>query len=166
MKKICLALFIILLFTNCAHRVVRRGYQVQPSENTSCNVTIKKNFSVPDTLATKIGELQLKDSGFSIACSEEDAIQILIKEACTMNANLIVITKEKRPNFTSSCYRCDAEFYTYNSPVAEKIIESDNAYNKEKIKKRTSADRVKNSFYLIGSVFIGLIAGTLAVSLF
>ncbi|MEY4876211.1 MAG: hypothetical protein RL708_1360 [Bacteroidota bacterium] len=56
--------------------------------------------------------IKLGDSGFSTICKEQDAINILKRDACGLNANLINITAEIPPSFTgSSCYRCSAVFY-------------------------------------------------------
>lgn len=95
MKRILFLLLAILLFSNCSHRIVRTGYQNKKSDYSSCDVVIKKDTFVADTLATKIGEIKLGDSGLSVVCSEGHAINILKNEACAINADLIVITKEK-----------------------------------------------------------------------
>jgi hypothetical protein len=124
-------------------------------------VIIKKNISIADTLATKIGEVKLGDSGFSVACSEEHAINILIGEACAINADLIIITEENRPDLWSSCYRCRAEFYRFNKSDNNKDIKSDEIYDPRNIQDRVSRDRLKNTAIAIGSTAIGFIIGLL-----
>jgi hypothetical protein len=124
-------------------------------------VIIKKNISIADTLATKIGEVKLGDSGFSVACSEEHAINILRGEACAINADLIIITEENRPDLWSSCYRCRAEFYRFNKSDNNKDIKSDEIYDPRNIQDRVSRDRLKNTAIAIGSTAIGFIIGLL-----
>jgi hypothetical protein len=79
----------------------------------NCDIPIKKFETISDSVATKIGKIKLSDSGFSLHCSEEDAIEILKKEGCALNADFINILKESRPDSISNCYRCSAEFYKY-----------------------------------------------------
>ena len=76
---------------------------------------IKKFETIPDSVATRIGKVKLSDSGFSKHCSEEDAIAILKKEGCALNADFINILKESIPDSVSNCYRCSAEFYKYKN---------------------------------------------------
>jgi hypothetical protein len=108
-----------------------------------------------------IGEVKLGDSGFSVACSEEHAINILRGEACAINADLIIITEENRPDLWSSCYRCRAEFYRFNKSDNNKDIKSDEIYDPRNIQDRVSRDRLKNTAIAIGSTAIGFIIGLL-----
>ena len=56
----------------------------------------------------------LGETGFSVECSEGHALKILENEACAINADLVVINEETRPDVWSSCYRCTATFYKLN----------------------------------------------------
>ena len=113
MKRLIYFLAPVLFFSSCAHHIVRSGYQATKSDYRICNVVIQKNTSISDSSATKVGEIELRDSGFSTVCNEERALEILKGEACAMDANLIIVTEERRPDFKSSCYRCKAEFYRF-----------------------------------------------------
>ena len=110
MKPIIYTLLIGLFFTSCSHRIVRTGYQVNKSDYENCDVIIKRNTEISDTVAIKIGEIKLGETGFSVACSEEHAVKILKNEACAIDADLIIITEENRPDLWSSCYRGLADF--------------------------------------------------------
>ena len=107
----------------------------------------------------KVGEIRLGESGFSVTCSEADAIEILKNEGCALKANIINITEETRANLWSSCYRCKADFYRYSNP--EFTAQNDKIYNSEDIKNRVSKDRGKNTLIVIGSVVAGFLFGFL-----
>jgi hypothetical protein len=115
MKKPTYFLVVCLLFVGCKHQISRIRYSVNTQSPTyvDCNITIKKFETIPDSVATKIGKVKLSDSGFSMHCSEEDAMVILKKEGCALNADFVNIIKESRPDSVSNCYRCSAEFYKY-----------------------------------------------------
>ncbi len=159
MKKMMYLLIVGLLFSNCSHRIVRTGYQIKKSDYTTCDVAIKKTTSIPDSLVTKIGEIKLGESGLAVACSEKHAIDILKGEACAINADLIIITEEKRPDFWSSCYRCRAEFYQFNSTDYDIDIKSEEIYSKKNVQDRVSKDRMKNAFMAVGAVTAGFLLG-------
>jgi len=125
MKRLISLLLISLLFTNCTHLILRTGYKVDKSDYKTCDVIIKKGTQIGDTTATKIGKINLTDSGLSLACNEKRAIDILKKEACALDADLILITKEYPPDIISSCYRCTAEFYKYGVTNEESQIQND-----------------------------------------
>jgi preprotein translocase subunit SecF len=161
MKQIVYTLLVGFLFMSCSHRIVRTGYQIKKSDYKNCEVVIRKKTELSDTLALKIGEIKLGETGISSACSEEHAIKILKNEACAMGADFIIITDENRPDLWSSCYRCNAGFYKYKSVKSEKIISNDVEYEPEKVKSRVSKDRKQNTIVAIGSVIVGILLGLL-----
>ncbi len=122
-----LLILIFLLTTGCAHQIVRNGYSINKSDYRNCRIEIKKNFTDTDNF-TQLGVIKLGDSGFSFSCSEEDAMKILQKEGCALNADLINIINEKRPDIWSSCYRCTAVFYK---------LKTDKTFQDKTIKKDT-----------------------------
>ena len=161
MKLLIYTLLIGLFFTSCSHRIVRTGYKVKKSDYENCNVIIKRKIELSDTIASKIGKIKLGESGISTACSEEHAIKILKKEACAINADLIVITKENRPDLWSSCYRCSADFYKYKKSKEKILTPNTVSYKPEKVKERVSKDWKRNTIVAIGSVVVGALLGLL-----
>ncbi len=115
MKRLIFFLIGCLLFTSCLHQISRINYNVsvKSSAHANWNIPIKKFENIPDPVASKIGTIKLSDSGFSSHCSEADAMVILKKEGCALNADFINITKEKGPDSESNCYRCSADFYKF-----------------------------------------------------
>ena len=115
MKRLICFLLVCLFLVNCKHQISRIGYTVdtKSSSYVNCDITIKKFEIITDSVAYKIGTIKLSDSGFSKSCSEEDAMVILKKEGCALNADFINITKETEPDKESNCYRCRADFYKF-----------------------------------------------------
>ena len=104
----------------CSH-TIRREYSISnlsgiPKEN--CHVEFYMEMPADNTTFEIVGRIKLGDSGFSMTCSEADALAILRKEACTLGADIVNITEESRPDFWSSCYRADAVFYRLKRPIA------------------------------------------------
>ncbi|TNE72237.1 hypothetical protein EP331_07705 [bacterium] len=113
-----LVLFVIsvVLLFSCSHSITKLNYiNTKPNnELVESKILIKRGIHIDDKMV-KVGEIKLADSGFSWSCSELEAVQILKREAKILGADLIFIKSEKYPDFFSSCYRCEAEFYQTNS---------------------------------------------------
>lgn len=163
MKSTLLFAVIILLMTNCTHRIVRSGYQIDDSGYTASEIHIKKEVSIPDSVANKIGEIKLGESGFSTSCSEEQAINILRSEALELNADLIIITNEVRPNAWSTCYRCNAKFYRFYKADYAATYTTDPEYHYLKVDNRVTNDHQQNTLIIFGSITLGILLGLLLV---
>lgn len=114
-KSFLCCLIICWFNSGCKHQVSRFDYMdvAKTATKEDCDIPIKKFEVVADTVATKIGTMRLSDSGFSSTCSEADAMDILKKEGCAIQADFVIITGEKLPDKASNCYRCEAEFYVF-----------------------------------------------------
>ncbi len=134
---------------------------MEKSDCKDCETTIKKFTEIPDTIVTKIGEIKLGESGFAMSCSEEHALKILQDEAYALNADLIIITEENRPDLWSSCYRCSANFYRYLASININHINNNEAYEVSKVKQRVSDDRNQNTVVAILAVAVGFALGFL-----
>jgi hypothetical protein len=119
MKSLIYLLLSSLLFVSCTHLILRTGYQVKKSDYKPCEVIIKKGTQSEDATAIKVGAVLITDSGFSLICNEQDAMDILKREACALDADFILIKKEYEPSIISTCYRCSAEFYKFG--IADSI---------------------------------------------
>ena len=157
MKHIIYLFLLIFLFSNCSHRITRIGYDKNKSSVQDCEVIIKKDPSYYNPKAVKVGEIKIGETGFSVSCSEEQAIEILKNEACVLQADLIIIKHENRPDFWSTCYRCQADFYKYSISIPSEVAQNDNEYDLEKVEKRVSKDRGRVAGYLIGSVVFAVL---------
>jgi hypothetical protein len=110
------------LFTvgGCAHKIIPRNYTTYKPSFTPCNVVIKKHLK-DTTGLIKVGSIRLKDSGYSINCNEEDAVNILKKEACRLNADLVNIFRDKNPGFLYYCYDCHADFFRFKNKASDSV---------------------------------------------
>ncbi|MCV9386852.1 hypothetical protein [Reichenbachiella ulvae] len=157
MNKLFQILLTALLLSSCSYKITRHGYQEGNSNYPPCDIVIQKNTTIPDSIAYKVGEVELKDTGFTIVCNEVEAINILKEDACSLQANLIVITEERRPNMWSSCYRCKAEFYQITSSDFALMEDKYSVYHSEEISKRVTKDRGKNTSAFILSCITGAV---------
>ena len=105
----------------------------------------------------KIGEIKLDDNGFSASCSEAHAIEILKKEACAIQADIINIVEEYRADLWSSCYRCKAEFYKYKDTKPKPTKEE--YYQVQNVQERVEKDRKQNTLVGILAVAVGFALG-------
>ena len=158
MTKIFNCLIMLLLLTGCSYRIVRTGYEKVESVIPDCNIVIKKQMFIPTSLR-KVGEIKIGESGFSIGCNEANALEILKQEGCSLNATLINITEEYRPDLWSSCYRCKAEFYINTDD--QTAYQNDEQYSPQNVNKRVSKDQIRNTIVGIGAVAFGYFIGSL-----
>lgn len=154
------SLLVLLVLSSCSHKISRIGYTLDKTQYKNCEIPIKKFYTVEDSSAQVIGKIKLSDTGFSTACNESKAIEILKGEACAKNADLIVITEETRPNMGSSCYRCEAEFYQFRSDQTP-ILSSD--INVSALNERVAEDKKKNQTLFWVSFAVGFVIGFIAV---
>ncbi len=56
-----------------------------------------------------VGDIDVKDTGFSFNCSYEDAVEMIEQRAREMGANAFKIYKHKQPDIWSSCHRIRAK---------------------------------------------------------
>lgn len=154
MKQFLIVSLILFSLVSCSHRIVRTGYQ--NLNDTLCDIPILKSLPSNDSISS-IGEIKLGESGFSVNCNEADAILILKKEACSIHADFIFITQEKRPDAWSTCYRCNAVFYKYKDGFNKPVIHYNNDSNA--IRDRVNKDKNTNMITLFVSLVIGYALG-------
>jgi hypothetical protein len=149
----------LFFFCSCSHRIVRTGYVSKQITANDCPVSIVKNQTFSDSIAIKLGEIKLGETGFSTHCNEEDALVILRKEACSLEADIINISDETRSDAWSSCYRCKAVFYKRSTPLIN--IKSDITFQEPYLKERVSSDKKRNRAIFTGSLISGFFYGLL-----
>ncbi|GGG52331.1 hypothetical protein GCM10011414_22380 [Croceivirga lutea] len=62
-----------------------------------------------------LGTIRIRDTGFSLKCNKEMAIEKAKLKAREMGGNWVHITKHKKPDLWSTCHRLDAIVYRSNS---------------------------------------------------
>ncbi|MDQ1266482.1 MAG: hypothetical protein QG635_1634 [Bacteroidota bacterium] len=121
--KLFFLLSLIIVLAGCSHKINKNYYVKTVTPASDCSPIVIKGGSDLIQKEKILGKINLGDTGFSVNCSKKKAFLILKEEACKLGANLINIIKESRPNFWSSCFRCQAEFYYVPADVFEKLKE-------------------------------------------
>lgn len=157
-KNLLVPVLLLLVFASCSHRIHRMGYEARPAIDGNCEVHISKFMAANDSIE-KIGEITLGESGFSVSCSEAHALELLKKEACALQADVVNITSENRPDLWSSCYRCTAEFYHYKNPGQRPPGNA--SLSSQEVAQRVNKDRKQNTVVMIFAVVTGFAVGYL-----
>jgi hypothetical protein len=152
----------------CTHVVIRDGYTLAHGpQGTDCAVAFVKDARIDEQRDSVIGVVKVKDSGFSFACGEDDAIEIFRKEACATGANIVNITRERRPDVLSSCYRADAQLIKIRDttgvpqPIAGEPID----ISEGSVEARVAGDHQRSAMITVVAVLAGVLAGTLSAML-
>lgn len=113
--KLFFFLLALLFLFNCnpASKIQTIGQRPPLQYNESVKV-LSTTSQLPDG-ATKIGIVQIGDSGFSTNCGLEKVLDDAKMEARKMGGNLLLITRHKTPDFWSTCHRITADVFYYNS---------------------------------------------------
>ncbi len=158
MKNLSILFLCVAILTGCSHRIVRSGYEGKRTNAGNCEVPITHALLHSDSIQL-LGKITLGESGFSVSCSEADAVEILRGEACALNADFVHIVEEKRPDAWSTCYRCKAEFYRYLNPELKPLNSEYYAVNR--VDNRVTEDRKRNTWTLVLSIAAGFAVGFL-----
>lgn len=67
--------------------------------------------SIDKTSFKRIGEIVIKDTGFSLDCSYETIKKLAKVEALKLGGNCLVISEHKKPDKWSTCHRIGAQVY-------------------------------------------------------
>ena len=166
--KIRLSIFAFIAFlflaTSCSHLVVRTGYEKQRAAVADCTVNITKDQSVLE-YSSQLGKIKLGETGFSIFCSEEKALEILKREACAIEANTVLIVSERSPDWNSTCYRCEAIFLQMNSTSIKENFEHAKP-NTEQLQQEKKSENKKDA-RVVGAILgaaIGFAIGFLLMT--
>lgn len=153
---------VLLFFGSCSHKISRVGYSEPEADLVICEVIFKKFASTPSKGVKKIGDIELKDSGFSTRCDELDAIQLMKNEACLLGANYVNVISEKRADFKSTCYRCVAEIFVIEDDSLLKELQSSQEFEFTAIEERIAKDKEVNRKNTRNGIISGVLGGLLA----
>lgn len=104
--------FALLVVAGCAPAVqVTTVEQESGPREQNCQVVMFREGRQERPEGTKIGSIEVGDTGFSINCSAEKVNRILRERACAAGADVVYVKNWKLPSFASSCYRAQADFY-------------------------------------------------------
>ena len=159
-KKLCVFILLsLIIVSGCAHKVTRIGYQLDANfSQGNCDVIVLKSVDLSEQDYEVFGQIKLGDTRFSLDCDESTALNFLKNEACTLQANLVNITKEVSLGL-DSCYRCEAEFIRLDmerEEIANLAIKTSEQIESDEENKKDS--KQSNAFHVIGGT-IGFIFG-------
>lgn len=144
------------IVTACSYRITRSNYNFYNGGNRAITVVYKKHLRINDSLV-KVGEIDLEESGYTLVCSENEALRLLKNEARVLNANVINIINEKRPGINGSCYQCKAQFFRF--AYEGMVMRNDDYYSAKQLKRRRTRDRVVMGSVIVLSALTGLLLG-------
>jgi hypothetical protein len=122
MKK-TIFLLIAFAYFSCAPKVKSKiSVLHEPLSYNETVVLLEKNQPLPDG-AQKIGTVRVGDSGFSVDCGWDVAIEHARVEARAAGGNALRIIKHTKPNGGSTCDRITAEIYKLDSNIVQKLME-------------------------------------------
>lgn len=111
------ALFIICLFCfTCSPKLTSNVTSSLPPLNDNDLVVVLDMIDDQYIITKSIGELKATDNGLSQNCTYYQNIESLKAMARQNGANLLKITKHKRPDNWSSCHRIYADMYKVEDP--------------------------------------------------
>lgn len=116
---------IVSSLSGCAPKVKTKllgnSYPVLPYSEKVILVTPKN--SLPST-AQYLGDLKVKDAGFTTDCEYDRMIQEAKFAARKVGSNVLKVTKVMPPDAQSTCYRIKAELYRLQEADKESLIAS------------------------------------------
>ncbi len=122
---VLLAGLIILVSQACAPRVKSMLVDDSPIVNSKISeIYVLHNSEILPADSEYVGRLKISDVGLGTDCAYDKTMAMAKQEAEEKGANIIEITKLKRPNLTSTCYRLRANLYYNDNTVLLQELEA------------------------------------------
>lgn len=155
MKKINLVPLILLtlLLSGCASTIrTTSTSNYPPTPNNEPIIVYGLNDAIPSN-TKNIGTIKIGDSGFSIDCGWNQAIEKAKRECRRIGGNGIKLVSVYEPDFSSTCYRITA--YVIRSPDKQYLAQSERStgYTSNKLKSEwasTGVDVIEGIYEKIG----------------
>lgn len=81
-----------------------------------CDLQIKSvSQKLNESKTTVIGNYSVREMGLTVRCDWDEVLAQNKAMACASGADGIKFTEIKAPNWDSSCYQTNADFYTFNT---------------------------------------------------
>lgn len=110
-QSFCFVLLTVFLYS-CSPKVVfKKDAELQPLKDYE-EVLVFKEDEPFNINAAQVGDIEIKDGGWSVSCDYETVINMAIAQAREMGANCLKIYEHKLPSaLGSSCHRIKAKAY-------------------------------------------------------
>ena len=87
----------------------------QPLTSKEKVILLSESETVPEN-SNFVGDIRIGDTGFSTDCGYQTVIDNAREVAQRSGANIIKLTKVRKPNFISTCYRIQGRLYRNTDP--------------------------------------------------
>lgn len=159
----CLALSFV--FVGCAPSVKKQAINPDVEADPGCVALVieAKVLPVLPDNSTIVGTIEIGDAGMSTDCQRDDVFQILKKEACKSDAQLVYIKESKNPDSWSTCYRAKADLVRVSDEDRESFAK---AASEQQNAMAGTPKKEKSSFvWQVVGYTVGFAAGFLLVTL-
>jgi|GEM_PF-1515569 len=159
-----------LFVSGCTAGIKRIGYELPKEQRARvknaqrCPIAIQCAAKHDPADVEVLGRIKAYETGFSWECDEAYVLDIFCNEACSLGADLVVVTEEKQPDFGSTCYRAKAEFVRFRDRAKAEGLLSDAKYAPELIIERAERSKKRARDIIAASVMSGVLGGIIASS--
>lgn len=161
-------LFIIVLFLSylicgCAVGLKRTGYNefksIDESTIKNCRIALKYQAEYDDSEVEQLGSVESYETGLSIKCGEIEVLEVFIKDACALGADIVNFMWAIYPDYRSTCYRAKAEFLKLNDRDEVQKLLSDKHFSPENLAHRAQLAEIEYQKAKNAGVMGGMIGG-------
>lgn len=118
-NQLLLALFMAFLLTGCAPRVVTHVTKSYPANVPGDAVRLYEVGQELPPSAEVIGNVSVKDNGFSTRCNYEQVVSLAIKATAKNGGNALALTKHQKPSpLWSSCHQISGDMLRLSDSVS------------------------------------------------
>lgn len=169
MIRILTLLFVgVVVLQSCSPTIKKTlmGKEYNPlGENVDVLILSNEKALLPENLI-HVGELKILD-GFTFDCGREITMERAKIEARKIGGNIVQITKLKKPDISSTCYRLTANvYYGRETELIEKIIEEEQFKSQEEQFKVEQQNKIVDSLQRINNFYKGDVRLKLALPFF
>jgi hypothetical protein len=110
--------FMLLCIASCSP-AINTTYYTPKKDITPVpldEVIVLDDILEPVDTSLLIGQLEIKDSGFTTNCTYLEVIRVLKQKSAGLGGNAVIITEHQPPDFFSTCHRIKADVYLLNNP--------------------------------------------------
>lgn len=113
-QRLIVSLLAIGFFTGCNTAVTTVDYTTSTETGAMCDLDVYTDGLMISRPVMAIGAVSVRDSGFTLNCSQEVVMSQIRNAACEAGADAIQMVNVMPPSFFgSSCFQASARFLKY-----------------------------------------------------
>lgn len=116
--------FLSIFFTGCGAAIKARQTKDLTSQNAPKYDGEVKIYGMDEKIGRdfqETGEVYIDDSGLSISCDYENAVQVISEKTIAAKADAAYIYDHRTPDIESSCHRVKAKLIVYRAPKSNRL---------------------------------------------